>query len=124
MHRLISYQTIVAAKNGDSIAMSAILRHYAYYINYYSRRTYVDTFGNHHGIVNEEIKQRIEAKLMFQIIDRFDPTRLPQKKIENREMCPKLGRISCGYHTAQAHSPCAFVRADIRLGLYAVTTTE
>lgn len=27
-------------------------------------------------------------------------------------MCPELGHILCGYHTAQAHSICAFVRAD------------
>ena len=39
-------------------------------------------------------------------------------------MCPDLGHISFGYHTAQAHRSCAFVRADNRLRLYAITTTE
>ena len=39
-------------------------------------------------------------------------------------MCPELGHILCGCHTAQAHRFCAFVRADNRLRLYAITTTE
>lgn len=81
MNRKVSYQTIVAAKAGDSSAMAMILRHYSNYINFYSRRTYIDKFGDHHEIVNEEIKQRVEAKLMYQIIDRFDPTKLPQAQI-------------------------------------------
>ena len=83
MIKKISYQTIVAAKAGDSLAMTMILRHYSNYINYYSRRTYIDKFGNRYEIVNEEIKQRVEAKLMYQIIDRFDPTKLPQAQIKN-----------------------------------------
>lgn len=81
MIKKVSYQTIVAAKAGDSLAMAKILRHYSGYINYYSRRTYIDKFGNHYEMVNEEIKQRIEAKLMYQIIDHFDPTKLPQAQI-------------------------------------------
>lgn len=81
MVKNVSYQTIVAAKAGDSPAMAMILRHYSNYINYYSRRAYIDKFGNRYEIVNEEIKQRIEAKLMYQIIDRFDLTRLPQAQI-------------------------------------------
>ena len=83
MPKKITYQTIVAAKAGDSLAMAMILRHYSGYINCYSRRTYIDKFGNRYEIVNEEIKQRIEAKLMYQIIDRFDPTRLPQAQLKD-----------------------------------------
>lgn len=83
MSKKVSYQTIVAAQTGDSFAITMILRHYSNYINYYSRRTYIDKFGNRYEIVNEEIKQRIEAKLMYQIIDRFDPTRLPQAQLRN-----------------------------------------
>lgn len=83
MIKKVNYSTIIAAKAGDSLAMTMILRHYSNYISYYSRRTYIDAFGNRYEFVNEEIKQRIEAKLMYQIIDRFDPTRLPQAQIEN-----------------------------------------
>lgn len=77
MSNLISYQTILAAKAGDSEAMSAILRHYSHYIAYYSRRTFYDKYGNRYELVDEDIKQRIEAKLMYQIIYKFDPTLLP-----------------------------------------------
>lgn len=40
------------------------------------------------------------------------------------KMCPELGHISCHYLSAQAHRFYTFVRADNRLRLYAVTTTE
>ena len=80
MPKHISYETIIAAKAGDSLAMAAILRHYSRYISYYSRRTYIDKYGNRYNAVNEEIKQRIEAKLMYQIIEKFDPTRLPPEQ--------------------------------------------
>ena len=38
MRRLIPYQTIVAAKEGDAEAIDEILCHYDDYINYYSQR--------------------------------------------------------------------------------------
>lgn len=77
MPKPVSYETITAAKSGDALAMSTILRHYSRYISYYSRRTYIDKYGNRYNAVNEEIKQRIEAKLMHQIIEKFDHSRLP-----------------------------------------------
>lgn len=80
MPNLIPYQTILAAKAGDSEAMSAILQHYSYYITYYSRRTFYDKYGNRYELVDEDIKQRIEAKLMYQIIYKFDPAQLPPEE--------------------------------------------
>lgn len=73
----ISYDVIVAAKNGDSIAMTAILRHYAPYIAAHSRRRFYDEYNNSYEFIDEEIRQRIEAKLMIQIFYKFDPTRMP-----------------------------------------------
>ena len=73
----ISYDTIVAAKTGDSIAMTAILRHYAPYIAAHYRRRFYDEFNNSYEFVDEEIRQRIEAKLMIQIVYKFDPTSVP-----------------------------------------------
>lgn len=78
MPKPVPYQTILAAKAGDSEAMAAILRHYSRYIIYYSRRTFFDRYGNRYELVDEDIKQRIEAKLMYQIIYKFDPMRFPQ----------------------------------------------
>lgn len=77
MPNLISYQVILAAKSGDSEALTDILQHYSGYICYYSKRTFYDKYGNRYELIDEDIKQRIEAKLMFQIIYKFDTTRLP-----------------------------------------------
>lgn len=77
MSDIISYDVIVAAKSGDSIAMTAILRHYAPYIAAHSKRKFYDEYSNGYEFIDEEIRQRIEAKLMIQIIYKFDPTRMP-----------------------------------------------
>ena len=73
----IPYETIVAAKSGDSCAMHAVLQHYAAYIAAHSKRTLHDEYGNCYEFIDEDIRQRIEAKLMIQIIYKFDPTKLP-----------------------------------------------
>lgn len=77
MSNPVLYQTILGAKAGDFEAMASILRHYSRYIIYYSRRTFFDKYGNSYELVDEDIKQRIEAKLMYQIIYKFDPNRFP-----------------------------------------------
>lgn len=77
MRKLVPYQTILAAKKGDSEAMSLILRHYANYITYYSRRGCTDKRGNRQFDVNEDVKQQIEAKLIIAVVCSFDHTRLP-----------------------------------------------
>ncbi len=76
--KLIPYETIVAAKQGDSEAMSQILRHYEPYILRCSQRTFYDEYGNQYQVVDEEIKNRIQARLMYQIIYAFDPFKLPE----------------------------------------------
>lgn len=81
MPKPVSYQTILAAKAGDSEAMAMIQRHYSHYIIYYSRRTFFDKYGNRYELVDEDIKQRIEAKLMHQIIYKFDPAKFPPGEI-------------------------------------------
>lgn len=75
--KLIPYEVIVAAKDGDSEAMSQILRHYEPYIIRCSQRTLYDEYGNQYQVVDEEIKNRIQAKLMYQLIYDFDPCKLP-----------------------------------------------
>lgn len=73
----IPYGRIVAAKSGDPEAMAIILRHYAPYIASCAKRPFYDDYGNRYEIVDEDIRQRIEAKLMIQIVYQFDPYRLP-----------------------------------------------
>lgn len=78
MPDLISYKTILAAKAGDGESLTAILHHYSSYISAFSKRTVFDEYGNRYDLVNDDIRQRIEAKLMFQIVYKFDPTKLPE----------------------------------------------
>lgn len=75
--KLIPYEVIVAAKSGGSEAMRQILRHYEPYIARCSQRTLYDEYGNQYWVVDEEIKNRIQAKLMYQLIYDFDPFKLP-----------------------------------------------
>ena len=77
----IPYETILRAKYGDPEAMKMVLRHYSRYISHYSKRPFYDSYGNCLEIVDEDIRQRIEAKLMFQIIYKFDASRLPDGEI-------------------------------------------
>ncbi len=78
--KLISYEVIVAAKGGDSEAMRRILRHYEPYIARCSQRTFYDEYGNRRQVVDEEIKSRIQAKLMYQLIYDFDHLKRPAEK--------------------------------------------
>ena len=84
MKNRISYTTIIAAKAGDSEALKAVLKHYAPYITVHSKRTFYDEFGNCREVVDEDIRQRIEAKLLYQIIEKFDPTRCPPGQVLDR----------------------------------------
>lgn len=81
MDNKISYQAILAAKAGDSIAMEQVLRHYDSYIPMCAQRTMTDEYGNHRVAVDMELKGRPQSKLMLQIIYKFDPTRLPEDEV-------------------------------------------
>ena len=81
MDNKISYQAILAAKAGGSIAMEQVLRHYDSYITMCAQRTMTDECGNRRVAVDMELKGRLQSKLMLQIIYKFDPTRLPEGKV-------------------------------------------
>ena len=80
MDELIPYHTILAAKGGDSEAMETILVHYEPLITKYATRRTHDEYGNSYVIVDEDMKARIVAELIFQIIYSFDPTKLPHSE--------------------------------------------
>ena len=75
--KLVPYAVILAATEGNSDAMEEILTYYDGLIEFYSRRTLYDEFGNPHTAVDIDIKQRIQAKIIEKIIYDFDPYRLP-----------------------------------------------
>ena len=65
MGNRIPYATIVAAKSGNAEAMSEIRRHYERYIIIHSMRVLYDEHGNHYEVLDHELRQRIETKLIF-----------------------------------------------------------
>lgn len=77
MRKLIPYQIITAAKDGDGDAMASILRHYDDYINYYSRREGTTIHGAQRLDVNEDVRQHIISKLIIAVVRNFDHTKLP-----------------------------------------------
>ena len=74
----INYGTILAAKNEDPEAMDTILNFFDRYINYRSRREYVDEQGHSSMMVNQDIRDRIQRKIINVLIYKYDPTKLPE----------------------------------------------
>jgi hypothetical protein len=68
---LLPYTTIEAATAGDVDAINAVLKHYERYIAALSTRTLYDENGNPHLCVDEEMKRRLETKLITKILS-FD----------------------------------------------------
>lgn len=81
MSNQISYETILAAKAGESDALAAIVRYYAPYIACFSKRTFYDENGNRYELVDKEIYKHIENRLMFQIVYKFNPEKLPEGEL-------------------------------------------
>lgn len=68
---LLPFDVIEAATKGDSEALAKVLKHFEGYIAKMSTRTVYDEFGQALPRVDEDLKQRIECKLMAQIIMKF-----------------------------------------------------
>ena len=68
---LLPYTTIEAAASGDVDAINAVLKHYERYIAALATRTLYDENGNPHLCVDEEMKRRLETKLITKILS-FD----------------------------------------------------
>ena len=74
---MIAYPTILAATQGDPEEVQTILRYYAPYILHFSKCSAQLEDGIIYSYVNHEVKQQIEAKLMYGIVTQFDPFSLP-----------------------------------------------
>ena len=62
---------IFAAKSGDGQALGAVLNHYQRYIRSLATRTLTDECGNKVYYVDEEIRLRLEARLIYCIVTDF-----------------------------------------------------
>ena len=70
-HKLIPYPVIAAAVRGDPEAVNRVLDHYSGYIAALSMRRQWNDDGNLRLDVDEEIRRRLETKLIMAILD-FD----------------------------------------------------
>ena len=62
---------ILSAINGDEIALTAVILHYQGYIRVLAMRPTKDAYGNDHLCVDEGMRLRLEAKLIYAIITGF-----------------------------------------------------
>ena len=65
---LVPYPVIVLATGGDVDAINAVLKHYRNYITVLSTRRLFDEYGNPHLCVDEELRRRLETKLITAIL--------------------------------------------------------
>lgn len=77
MGDLVPYHVILAAKAGDSEALEIVIKHYDPLITKYATRSARDEYGNTYEVVDNDMKMRIVADLVYQIIYTFDPSKLP-----------------------------------------------
>ena len=61
---LLPYSVILAATKGDAEAVNMVLRHYAGYIAKLSMLQYSDEIGSTRMYVDEELRRRLETKLI------------------------------------------------------------
>lgn len=69
--QLLPFDVIEAATQGDSEALAKVMKHFENDIAKKSLRIFYDEFGQSHLHVDDELRQRIECKLMAQIIMKF-----------------------------------------------------
>lgn len=68
---LLPFETILAATRGNPEALANVLKHFESHIAQMSTRIFYDEFGQSHRCIDYELKQRIECRLMAQIIMKF-----------------------------------------------------
>lgn len=66
---LLPYPIIIAATRADPDAMSAVIRHFSGYIASLCIRKLIDERGNAYYGVDEDIRDRLQAKLMMAVLE-------------------------------------------------------
>ena len=66
--RLLPFSIIEKAASGDVEAINAVLKHYEGYIARLSLRELHDDYGNAHLCVDEELRRRLETKLITKLL--------------------------------------------------------
>lgn len=65
---LLPYTVIAAAVRGEPDAVNTVIRHYSGYIAALSTRTSYDAHGCPHSQVDEDLRRRLETKLIIAIL--------------------------------------------------------
>lgn len=65
---LLPYVVIAAAVRGEPDAVNTVIRHYSGYIAALSTRTSYDAHGCPHSQVDEDLRRRLETKLIIAIL--------------------------------------------------------
>ena len=78
----VPYRIIVRASKGDKEALEMVLNHYSSYIDHYSLRPVKSKNGQELYYVDEDIKHQAQEKLIKQITEKYDITRLPIKPVK------------------------------------------
>lgn len=68
---VLPFSIIVSAVQGEPDAVNAVIHHYSGYIAALSTKTSIDAQGNPHFQVDEELRRRLETKLIIAILS-FD----------------------------------------------------
>ena len=66
---LLPYPVILAATEGDPDAMKIVLQHYQSYIAHLSMQKIRDENGNTYWGIDEDLRQRLQAKLMRAVLN-------------------------------------------------------
>ena len=65
---LLPYPVILAATKGDPDAMKIVMQHYQSYIAHLSMKKIRDESGNTYYGVDEDLRERLQAKLMRAVL--------------------------------------------------------
>ena len=69
---LLPFEVIEAATQGDSEALAKVLEHFHGYILKMSMRYYRDENNQSYQSIDEELKRRIECRLITQLVQKFE----------------------------------------------------
>ena len=64
----VSYPVIELATKGDVDAINVVLKHYENYITVLATKRLYDEFGNTHLFIDEDLRRRLETKLITAIL--------------------------------------------------------
>ena len=69
--KAIPLSVILAAMEGNEAALAVVLDHYKGYIRYLAMRPLKDEYGNEYLFVDEDMRLRLETKLIHSIVTGF-----------------------------------------------------